>query len=160
MSQLSKLGRNLSRKDIQNIDLRCLSNDVKYIIKRSLMFLSQLRDRNNDQPLKVQSPVGYSSLVCFVSFTFMYWVANPVVKLLEVDWAILLVDTIIPISVTFVTLYRSCWHGEITGAARTLSLIFLSCMIFGGVMITFVVVTVMLYVAYSTFFVGFSNFHY
>jgi hypothetical protein len=160
MSQLSKLRRNLHRLDIQNIDLRCLSNDVKFIIKRSLMFLSQLRDRNNDQPLKVQSLIGFSSFVCFVSFAFMYWIAEPVVKLLEVDWAISLVDTIVPISVTFVTLYRSCWHREITGAARTLSLIVLSCVIFGGVMIAFVIMIVMLYVAYSTFFVGFSNFHY
>jgi hypothetical protein len=124
------------------------------------MFLSQLRDRNNDQPLKVQSLIGFSSFVCFVSFAFMYWIAEPVVKLLEVDWAISLVDTIVPISVTFVTLYRSCWHREITGAARTLSLIVLSCVIFGGVMIAFVIMIVMLYVAYSTFFVGFSNFHY
>jgi hypothetical protein len=91
------------------------------------MLLSQLRDtNNNDQSLKVQSPVGFSSLVCFVSFVFMNWVAKPAVKLLEVDWAELLVDTIISISVTFVTLYRSCWHREITGAARTLSLIFIS----------------------------------
>jgi hypothetical protein len=39
-------------------------------------------------------------------------------------------------------------------------LIVLSCVIFGGVMIAFVIMIVMLYVAYSTFFVGFSNFHY
>ena len=99
-------------------------------------------------------------LVCFAAFVFMNWVARPMVEKLEVDWAVLLVDMLVPISVTFVSLYRSCWHPEITGAARTFSLLFLSCFILLCVNAAFVILVVIIYLAYSTFFVGFSNFHY
>jgi len=90
----------------------------------------------------------------------MNWVARPMVEKLEVDWAVLLVDTLVTIAVTFVSLYRSCWHPEITGAARTISLLLLSCLILLCVNAAFVIQVVIIYLAYSTFFVGFSNFHY
>jgi hypothetical protein len=125
------------------------------------MFISQVRDMNRDyEPLRVQSPVCFSSLTCFGSIAIIFLVAQPAVRLLKADWAILLVDSVIPILVTFIALYRSCWHRDIAGAARILSLILLSCAIFGGTLIAFLIVVVMLFIAYSTFFVGFSNFHY
>jgi hypothetical protein len=115
---------------------------------------------HNDQPSEIQSPVGLSAFVCFVALAFIYWVARPAVKLLEVGWAELLVYAIIPISVTFITLYRSCWHREVTGAARTLSLIFLSCLIFGGVLVAVVIIIILASLVYSRFVDGFSRFHY
>ena len=59
-------------------------------------------------------------MVCFVCLVLMYVVANPMGELLQVDWAVLLVDMITSILVVFATLYRSCWHCEITGATRTI----------------------------------------
>jgi hypothetical protein len=91
---------------------------------------------DNEQSPEVQSPIQRdfitASIACFASLIFIYWVASPAVKLLEVRWIELLVYSSIPISVTFIILYRSCWHREITGAARTFCLLLLSGIIFGG----------------------------
>jgi hypothetical protein len=65
---------------------------------------------------------------------FSYWVEKPVVELLEDRWADFLVSAIIPISATFIILYRSCWHREITGVARTCVLLLLSWVILVGVL--------------------------
>jgi hypothetical protein len=51
----------------------------------------------------------------------------------------LLVYAAVPIAVTFIVLYRSDCHREITGAARTCSLLLLSGAILGGEMIVAVV---------------------
>jgi len=99
-------------------------------------------------------------LVCFAAFVFMNCVARPMVEKLEVDWAVLLVDMLVPISVTFVSLYRSCWHPEITGAARTISLLLLSCLILLCVNAAFVILVVICYLAYATVFVGFTQIDY
>jgi hypothetical protein len=95
---------------------------------------------NNDERLsEVQSPlqraVVFASLACFGSLTFIYCVARPAVELLEARWAELLVYAIIPIAVTFIILYRSCWHREITGVARTSSLLLISGLILVGVIV-------------------------
>jgi hypothetical protein len=91
---------------------------------------------DNNQTPEVQSPLQrvfvIASIACFVSLIFLYWVARRAVDLLEVRWIELLVYAIIPVSVTFIILYRSCWHREITGAARTCSLFLLSCIILGS----------------------------
>jgi type IV secretory pathway TraG/TraD family ATPase VirD4 len=94
---------------------------------------------DNEQTPEVQSPLQRvfitASIACFASLIFFYWVARPAVKLLEVRWIELLVYATIPISVIFVILYRSCWHREITGAARTCSLLLLSGIILGSELI-------------------------
>jgi hypothetical protein len=94
---------------------------------------------DNEQTPEVQSSfqraIVIASIACFVSLIFFYWVARPAVELLEVRWVELLVYAIIPISVTFIILYRSSWHREIIGAARTCSLLLLSCIFLGGELI-------------------------
>jgi hypothetical protein len=94
---------------------------------------------DNKQTPEVQSPsqraIVIASIACFISLTIIYWVARPAVELLHVRWAEWLVYAIISISVTFIILYRSCWHPEITGATRTCSLLLLSCIILVGVFI-------------------------
>jgi hypothetical protein len=94
---------------------------------------------DNEQTPEVQSPsqqaIVIASIACFVSLLFFYWVARHAVELLEVRWIEWLFYSIVPISVTFIILYRSCWHPEITGAARTCSLLLLSCIILGGVLV-------------------------
>ena len=91
---------------------------------------------DNEQTPEVQSPsqraIVIASIACFISLIIFYWVARHAVELLEVRWIEWLVYAIIPISVTFIILYRSCWHREITGAARTCSLLLISCIILGG----------------------------
>src|ERR1039457_1520485 len=90
----------------------------------------------NEQTPEVQTPlrrvIVIASIASLVSLVFFYCVARPAVSRLQVWWVELLVYAIIPISVTFIILYRSCWHREITGAARTCSLLLISCIILGG----------------------------
>jgi uncharacterized RDD family membrane protein YckC len=90
----------------------------------------------NEQTPEVQSPLQrdilIASIASLVSLAIIYFAARPVVSLLQVWWMELLVYAIIPISVAFILLYRSCWHREITGAARTCSLLVISCIILGG----------------------------
>ena len=69
----------------------------------------------------------------------VYWVARRVVERLENGWLQLLVYAFVPMTIAFVILYRSDWHPEITGAARTCSLLFLSVIIFIGVLIATVI---------------------
>jgi hypothetical protein len=92
---------------------------------------------DNEQIPEVQSPLQRvfvtASIACFASLILFYWAAKPAVELLEVRWIELLVYSTIPIAVAFIILYRSCWHREITGAARTCSLLLLSAIILGGV---------------------------
>jgi hypothetical protein len=94
---------------------------------------------DNEQTPEVQSPsqqtIVIASIACFVSLIFFYLAARRAVELLQVRWIEWLVYSIIPISVTFTILYRSCWHPEISGAARTCSLLLLSCIILVGVFI-------------------------
>jgi hypothetical protein len=65
----------------------------------------------------------------------VHWATRPVVNLLEVPWIEFLAYALVPVVVTFLILYRSCWHREIAGARRTCSLLLLSCVILGGVMV-------------------------
>ncbi len=66
-----------------------------------------------------------------------YCVARPAVELLEVSWAECLVYAFIPIAVTFVILYRSGWHPEITRAARAVALFLFS----WGILLSVLIVT-------------------
>ena len=115
---------------------------------------------DNEQPRQVQSPVGVCSMACFVSLAFIYFAARPLVSRLQVWWAELLVYALIPTVLTFILLYRSSWHREITGAARTLSLALLSSVILGGVLIADTIFIILLALVYSTFIDGFTRIHY
>jgi hypothetical protein len=93
----------------------------------------------NEQAPEVQSPLQRAmvtaSIACFVSLVSFYYVARPAVAVLESWWVEGLVYAVIPLAVTFVILYRSCWHEEITGAARTWSVLLLSGVILAGVLL-------------------------
>jgi cytochrome bd-type quinol oxidase subunit 2 len=108
-------------------------------IKRCALFLGRWRVVNHhDRPSEFQFPlprvIVIALLACLVSLLFIYWAARPVVERLEVWWVEWLVYALIPIAVTFIILYCSSWHREITGAARTCSLLLLSCVILGGLL--------------------------
>ena len=115
---------------------------------------------DNEQPQRTQSPLGFCLMVCFVSLALFYLAARPAVSRMHVWWAELLIYALVPTIVTFVTLYRSGWHREITGAARTFSVIFLSCIILGGAMLAAVVFIILGSLVYSTFVDGFARIHY
>jgi hypothetical protein len=93
---------------------------------------------DNEQKTEVQPSseqfVVIASIARLVSSLFSYWIARRAVELLEARWVQWLVYAIIPIIVTFIILYRSCWHSEITGAARTCSLLLLSSIILIGML--------------------------
>lgn len=80
-----------------------------------------------------------AAVACFASSLGFYLISRREVAQLQVWWAELLVYAVVPVAVTFVVLYRSDWHREITGAARTCSLLLLSGAILGGEMILAVV---------------------
>ena len=86
-----------------------------------------------EEPSPLQRVFATASIVCFASLMIFYWVARPVIELLEVRWIECMVYSTIPITVTFIILYRSCWHQEIIGAARTCALLLLSGVVLGGV---------------------------
>jgi hypothetical protein len=87
---------------------------------------------------EVQSPIQrifvIASIGCFASLLIVYWIARPAVELLEDVWIETLVYAIVPLCMTFVVLYHSCWHPEIAGAARTGILLFVSLVILFGVL--------------------------
>jgi hypothetical protein len=119
----------------KNVWGRCLLSGVKWIIKPFAVFLSRFSVLNESEPpSEVQSPIVIAWFVCFVCFVFIIWAARPAVRLLGIWWIELSIYVLIPITATFIVLYRSCWHREITGVARTCSLLPLSCAIFGSVL--------------------------
>ena len=103
------------------------------------MLSDHLSIMNDDEHAPgIQSPLQrdmvIASIACFVSLLVFYSVARPAVELLEVFWEELLAYAVIPMAVTFIILYRSCWHREIVGAARTGCLLLISCIILFGVL--------------------------
>jgi hypothetical protein len=96
---------------------------------------------NDDAPAssEIQSPVQRAVIlavfVCFVSLAFCYWAARPVVDKIQIPWIEFLIYALIPVALTFTVLHRSRWHREIFGARRTCSLLLVSCVILGGVLV-------------------------
>jgi len=115
---------------------------------------------DNEPPQRAQSPVGVCSLVCFVSLALFYLAARPVVSRLHVWWAELLIYALVPTLVTFIILYRSGWHRELTGAVRTFCVMLLSGVIMGGALLVAVVFIILGSLVYSTFVDGFTRIHY
>ena len=80
-----------------------------------------------------QDMIGIASFACLAALTFFYWYAGPAVQTLDVWWARWLVYVLIPILIPFIILYRSAWHRELAGLARTGSLLLAACVILVGV---------------------------
>lgn len=108
----------------------------------------------DEQSAENQPPVGLASLACLACLAIIYLAARPFVVRLDVWWAEWLVYSLVPIAVTFVILYRSCWHRERAAVARTLSLFFFSCYIFGMDLLLIVATVVM-----ASIYMGLARFH-
>jgi hypothetical protein len=93
-------------------------------------------DDNNQipeiQPATEQAVIG-ASTVCFISLIIIYCLSERAVERLGILWIEFLLYGIIPVTATFLYLYRSCWHPKITGAARTCAVLLLSCIILVGI---------------------------
>jgi hypothetical protein len=111
----------------------------------------------NEQPSDVESPITFASVVCFLSLIFVYCVARNAIELIQIRWAEFLVYAIIPISVTFIILNRSCGHPEITGAARMVPLLLRSCFIFVVVLLVIGAMLCLGFVLFRSFTDGFYS---
>ena len=113
---------------------------------------------NLDEPApEVDPPYDTTIAVCTISLIGIPWVAKSVVTKIDGWWMEgLIAYALIPIAITFIILYRSRWHLERVGVARTLSLILLSSFIFCGVFIFFGAMLL----AVGVICVRFTAFHY
>jgi hypothetical protein len=111
---------------------------MKCNFKQFTLFVGRFMG-HRDQPPEFQFPfsraIGVASFVCFVSLILVYWIARPAVRLIEVRWVGWLAYALLPVTVTFITLYRSSWHPEMRGAARTGSVLLVSCVILGCILL-------------------------
>ena len=108
---------------------------------------------------EVQSPlqrvIAVASTASFVSLIFSFVAARWAVSQLQGWWVQLLAYAIVPVSVAFIILYRSCWHREIKGGARTCSLLLVSCAILAGdvVAVGVVICAAVVFICLIAFFV-------
>jgi hypothetical protein len=77
-----------------------------------------------------------ASISCLASLLIIFWIARRGVEMLEDVCYEIPVYSIIPISVTFTILYRSCWNPEIIGVWRSCHLLLISLFILIGVFLT------------------------
>ena len=134
---------------------------MNHALKPFALFFGRWHPTNlEDRSSTIKSPIGFSAWVCLACLALTYLVARPLVGLLDVGWTILAMYGVLPVSVTFIILYRGCWHREITGVPRTLSLIFLSFIVFAGDLIASIILLILGALVYSTFIDGFNRMHY
>lgn len=115
---------------------------------------------NKADPSQFLSPIGVSVLACFLALAFAFWVGLPIVSLLNLPWAAPLVFMLMPVVVTFIILYQSCWHNEMVWTTRALLVSVYSILIFGGVLIGGGVILILGSLAYVTLFQSYSQIHY
>jgi hypothetical protein len=111
----------------------------------------------NEQMPEFRSPLRrtmvMASLTSLVSAIIFYGAVSGVVSELDVWWKELLAYATVPVFLTYFILYRSCWRREITGTARTCSLLLLSCVIFVGDIVA-VILAVGVMVCLAVVFIG------
>lgn len=94
---------------------------------------------DHEHPGRFETPfppaVGIALLGCLVSLMLVYWIARPLLERHAVWWAEWLVYAFVPVAVTFITLYRSNWHREMTRTRRPWFLLLISGVIFGGLLL-------------------------
>jgi hypothetical protein len=92
---------------------------------------------DDEQTPDAQSPAEQAviggSIICFISLIIIYCIVERALDGLGMHWIELLFYGIIPIFSTFLFLYLSCWHPEISGVIRVCSLLLLSCVILAEV---------------------------
>ena len=98
------------------------------------MLPGRIRALNRGEPeTDGQPPVGLSILAGLVCYAPVFAAGRPAEALFGTGWIELLHYPLLPVTVTFMILYRSCWHPEITGVPRTCSLLLISGLVFCGI---------------------------
>jgi hypothetical protein len=126
---------------------------MKHLLKPfARLFRDPDRQEPDNQPTDAKLPVGAAAFVClacvaFVSLSGRFWVAR-----LGGRWTEFLVYALIPVSITFIILYRSCWHLDMARPVRVGCLMLFSFLILGGDMLFFGIM-----VALFCIFVGISR---
>jgi hypothetical protein len=123
-------------------------------MKNRLIFMNP-----TERATEVQSPAQragiIAALACLACVIYLFAVGAPAMEVLQMRWAGLLVCTLFPMTLTFTILYGSCIHREMSRAARTLFLLLVSLLIFGGACLSVGII------AFITFAVlPLSRFHY
>jgi hypothetical protein len=75
-----------------------------------------------------------AGLGCLLCVPIIYMATRPVIWLLHSQWTVwplMSLFVLVPLSVTFIILYRSGWHEEQPRYWRIVSTLFSSCVIFG-----------------------------
>lgn len=83
-----------------------------------------------EPPNESKLPLGAAYVAGMASLALTYLFFGHVLVRLEVWWVELLIYPLISISVIFTILYRSCWHTDRRGVIRTISLIWVSGIVF------------------------------
>jgi len=112
-----------------------------------------------DRPFEVHSPILASSVACFIAWVSSCCVSRYAVAPLHIWWAGLMLEALVPILLTFAILYRSSWHPQTTGPARTLVLTLLSCAIFGAVLFAAGIAIILASLVFYSEFDDFMRFH-
>ena len=90
---------------------------------------------SNNEPMRENGPLFLmAGLACLMCLPIVYLATRPVVWWLHVSWVqwpLLMLFTIVPLSVTFAILYGSAWHSEWPRIRRIASVAVSSCVIFG-----------------------------
>jgi hypothetical protein len=77
---------------------------------------------------RVEPPIGLAGGVCAICLVATFLAGWIVSRFIDVQWVTWFLAVSIPVSVTFMILYRSAWHQELPRITRILSMI-LSAMI-------------------------------
>jgi hypothetical protein len=111
---------------------------------------------NQEQPPEEDSPFGAAILGSIGFFILIHWAAFSLSPWIKVWWTEWLVNPLIPMAMSFYTLYPSCWHPEIIGLKRILILILLS----GGILVGELIFFGFFFMMLCAVCAGFSRWHY
>jgi len=113
----------------------------------------------NDQSNEIQSPAQrmeiVTTLVCLGCQVCLFAFGSTAINRVPFYWARMSVYTLVPLTITFTILYRSCVHREMTKTVRVLCLLLNSFLIFLGTGVALAVIAGLTFV-----YMPISRFHY
>jgi hypothetical protein len=84
---------------------------------------------------KVEPPIGLAGGVCALCLVATFLAISIISRFMDIRWMNWFFAVSIPLSVTFVVLYRSSWHREQSKMTRILSMILSACIIYTVVLV-------------------------
>ncbi|HEY1663985.1 MAG TPA: hypothetical protein VGI03_16320 [Verrucomicrobiae bacterium] len=106
----------------------------------------QIMEESGPNPeVRIPRAIRLGLLTCCASALGSYEVSHIWVSRLQVWWMEGLGYALLPLSMTFIVLYRSCWRREITGAPRVSYLLLYSCIILGSEILATMLAVVLIF---------------